>query len=1119
MSGHSSPTSEHGKGRHAEYFLETFPTATSFMMNPKEFVERLTRIRDNKRNVLEAMGKLKSKFEGDIDKIKLQRLVSLYDDLKKQEDEYLCIFRSVFPGKHGSTDSLPGATAAGSGATSSPTGSTGSRKATASDPVEQQGSKRSNWCPNVAMSSSGDSAFFELQEAQDALVKMLEHHKTMQGLDVSRTVERVKQRQPPEFNKADLSKQRERLMAKQVELEQLKAKLETFKRLCSQPANAATDQSNGNGPADVDDDEFVQERLSALRDRKEHMEGLLRDLHNFEEDIGQAISPQARLPTESAECVNSLLDGELRIIDEATGGGKSSQNGGGSDNGNEAKRHLESKIQSHIETIQKLKEEQGRLMAMKNKLLMLNSAAEQQQAGLVAPNARSLKQMSAFQAGNLGAIQESLAKRRPLFGSSTNSSAGMSDDDDDDDSFEHVGDLQDSDQRAAVLRSAGQKIMNPFPSSVYRRCNVTGEIGDLVGAHRTKKQKESGAADPCGFKNAANGVGRKGSLTNFGTSSLEQQYQQLQQHIDSIRAIFKEVALTGAVVDEGTSANKRQPCDDSVCSNHRNSVCYFNAQQQQQQAVMLAVLTCQQQIQMQQMELASLRNWCHSTLGEAGRPPRPEREQVKDVFAARYRQPLWSNGHHKSPECRPPTDQEAYYGDAAFEGPCTSFEEPASCHMRGGTEERELQARRGRNGSKEPTADDEPSRLQSGTAASDADNVGQLPSADDEVRQEMATLMELNKQRPEYLLQLLRQLRSLSLEQLDTAGTGRDEAKTEMCPAENDRCCNVAEKSVHFHRSPTASGAEEFNVAAPPEKLRNVSFHSVCLSVRSEPSAEPVPLELIEVKKNVLEKTKLVMEEADRIMRAEFGNWEDGFLDENALLVLRFALLVKLKECLFNGDDSSLFLVKVSDELHPVLYAFVDRSFNECWPELRSNLEGLVIRQLETALQMAPDSGGERNRCAEPLSKSDQEETTGEVVEHCAQLTSVSESLACREELCLQADSAKTSRNFESMKIAFIDDLPSDESAIQCEEGQSTRDGSSDGSNSLNSMEIVNAESCSDSVRFIENDKQEYSSVTVDYKAVHPNRVKCTNTVTVHVPNDRERANRVVRVQRAPLPS
>ncbi|KHJ46767.1 hypothetical protein D918_03122 [Trichuris suis] len=153
--GHSSPTMEHGggggKGRHAEYFLETFPTATSFMvrtndisavsdrdsldiatlveMNPKEFVERLTRIRDNKRNVLEAMGKLKNKFEGDIDKSKLQRLVSLYDDLKKQEDEYLCIFRSVFPGKHGSTDSLPGATAAGSGATSSPTGSTGSRKA------------------------------------------------------------------------------------------------------------------------------------------------------------------------------------------------------------------------------------------------------------------------------------------------------------------------------------------------------------------------------------------------------------------------------------------------------------------------------------------------------------------------------------------------------------------------------------------------------------------------------------------------------------------------------------------------------------------------------------------------------------------------------------------------------------------------------------------------------------------------------------------------------------------------------------------------------------------------------------------------------------------------------
>ncbi|CDW57168.1 hypothetical protein TTRE_0000545801 [Trichuris trichiura] len=1157
--GHSSPTMEHGKGRHAEYFLETFPTATSFMvrtndisavsdrdsldiatlveMNPKEFVERLTRIRDNKRNVLEAMGKLKNKFEGDrytlsgqIDKSKLQRLVSLYDDLKKQEDEYLCIFRSVFPGKHGSTDSLPGATAAGSGATSSPTGSTGSRKAscsfkaTSGDLIEQQNLKKSSWCPNVAMTGSSDSAFFELQEAQDALVKMLDQHRTMQGLDVNKSVEQVQQRQQQEFTKADLNKQREKLLAKQVELERLKSKLESFKMLCSQSSGAMADQSNGDGPGDVDDEEFVQERLNLLREKKQHMEGLLRELHRFEEDIGQAIAPQLCLPTASPSSVNSLLGNELRVVDESATSGKLTQNTSdsvASDNEHEAKRHLENQIQSHMQTIQKLKEEQGRLVAMKNQLLMLNSAAEQQQAayveGLAAPNSRSLKQMGNFQPSAFGGMQESLARRRPVFVSSNNSSAGISDDDD---SFDHVEDLQEPDQ-AVVVRNAGQKVAPAaFASSGYRRNNGVEEVGDLMGIRRAKKQKDNvaEAVHQHSFKSAGDAVGRKGSLTNFGTSTVEQQYQQLQQHIDSIRAIFKEVALIGAAADE--SPPNRQQCDNSLCSGHRNSMCCFNSQQQ---AVMLAVLTCQQQIQLQQMELASLRNWCHSTYGEgkdssvlllttcnhsAVRPSRLDREEVEEAFHGRRRPPLWSNSHQKSAECRLPTGQEAYYNEAVFESPCTSFEESTNCRKRGSIEANERRGSKGRSGPAnesiggDPAFREEQGRSKDGIFFSDASTVGQFLSANEEVRQEMATLMELNKQRPEYLVQLLRQLQSLSMEQLETAGNdSKDGMKSEMRPVESGSRDNIAKKSAPLLQPLITASSEELRAVTPPQKLPTENYQSLNLSPRRQSLNVQDFLPLQQVEKNVVEKTKLIIEDVDRIMRTEFSNWESCFLDENALLMLRYALLLKLKECLFNDESGSLFLVKVSDELHPLLYAFIDRSFSECWPELRSNLETLLIRQLDTALRKPLDSSS-----VEALTKIGQGDSIGELVEHCAHLAPVEESLACQRDLCLDGDSAKACGNFLPMKIAFIDDLPSEDSAIRSEQSQATRDSSTDGASSLNSMEMVNAENCSDSVRFIENDKQEYSSVTVDYKAVHANRVKCVNTVTVHVPNDRERS-------------
>ncbi|OUC47798.1 hypothetical protein D917_01353, partial [Trichinella nativa] len=114
MSEQSS--SDPPRGRHSDYFLETFPAAENFLvrydnnmlvdrdsfdignvieMNPKKFVERLTKIRDNKRDVLNAIEKLKGKL-GMIDKDKLQKLINLYDDLAKQEEEYLCIFRQVF---------------------------------------------------------------------------------------------------------------------------------------------------------------------------------------------------------------------------------------------------------------------------------------------------------------------------------------------------------------------------------------------------------------------------------------------------------------------------------------------------------------------------------------------------------------------------------------------------------------------------------------------------------------------------------------------------------------------------------------------------------------------------------------------------------------------------------------------------------------------------------------------------------------------------------------------------------------------------------------------------------------------------------------------------------------
>ncbi|KRY78901.1 hypothetical protein T4A_11051 [Trichinella pseudospiralis] len=266
MSEQSS--SDPPRGRHSDYFLETFPAAENFLvrydnsmlvdrdsfdignvieMNPKKFVERLTKIRDNKRDVLNAIEKLKGKL-GMIDKDKLQKLINLYDDLAKQEEEYLCIFRQVFPRKIGSSDSLPGAVASSNASQSPASLSPGQQKH-----AEIQDPKQCN-----------------ILEARSKMQNLMEEQRLFQGFCNS-IMSRMEQLQMElkEFEQPNVVSN-ESLVSHVQALKQLEEKLKTAKLLCAQTVEASKQNNSGN---DIDTE--LADYAHKLRIRKQYFDDLL----------------------------------------------------------------------------------------------------------------------------------------------------------------------------------------------------------------------------------------------------------------------------------------------------------------------------------------------------------------------------------------------------------------------------------------------------------------------------------------------------------------------------------------------------------------------------------------------------------------------------------------------------------------------------------------------------------------------------------------------------------------------------------------------------------------------------------------------------------------------------
>ncbi|KRX76062.1 hypothetical protein T06_14962 [Trichinella sp. T6] len=215
-------------------------------MNPKKFVERLTKIRDNKRDVLNAIEKLKGKL-GMIDKDKLQKLINLYDDLAKQEEEYLCIFRQVFPRKIGSSDSLPGAVASSNASQSPASLSPGQQKH-----AEVQDLKQCN-----------------ILEARSKMQNLMEEQRLFQGFCNS-IMSRMEQLQMElkEFEQPNVVSN-ESLVSHVQALKQLEEKLKMAKLLCAQTVEASKQNNSGN---DIDTE--LADYAHKLRIRKQHFDDL-----------------------------------------------------------------------------------------------------------------------------------------------------------------------------------------------------------------------------------------------------------------------------------------------------------------------------------------------------------------------------------------------------------------------------------------------------------------------------------------------------------------------------------------------------------------------------------------------------------------------------------------------------------------------------------------------------------------------------------------------------------------------------------------------------------------------------------------------------------------------------
>lgn len=66
-----------------------------FKPDQSEILERLSKIREHKRQVLDMMDKLKKNGEEVLDKDMLRKLINAYDNFKEQEEQYLGVLQKI----------------------------------------------------------------------------------------------------------------------------------------------------------------------------------------------------------------------------------------------------------------------------------------------------------------------------------------------------------------------------------------------------------------------------------------------------------------------------------------------------------------------------------------------------------------------------------------------------------------------------------------------------------------------------------------------------------------------------------------------------------------------------------------------------------------------------------------------------------------------------------------------------------------------------------------------------------------------------------------------------------------------------------------------------------------
>lgn len=208
----------------------------------------------------------------------------------------------------------------------------------------------------------------------------------------------------------------------------------------------------------------------------------------------------------------------------------------------------------------------------------------------------------------------------------------------------------------ATLTTTATIVNNPrLPS--FRRNNQldnargVGKRGDDVPLPSTPRRTSLGS---CG--GGQQDYRRSDSRERCFGVSLEQQYLQLQQHIDSIRSIFQQLMKDHNTV--GGSAQQTQNNNFTIAGqptqqNLLDAAAKLLAQQQnpwdhlysslspsslavQQQQLMVSLFSCQQQLQLQQMEMRYLQQLCQDLLN-ARRPTMAENSSSEIYQGTRSR--------------------------------------------------------------------------------------------------------------------------------------------------------------------------------------------------------------------------------------------------------------------------------------------------------------------------------------------------------------------------------------------------------------------------------------------------------------------------------------------------